>query len=145
MNTKSNMKIEGDLDDILRLAYGGKTPGKQELADGGMTEGPTHEGGGVDVYQEGTAPEDGAPGAAGPVAEIEGGERVFSTEDTEAMEAAAEQIIQMMESGQQQQAEDMAMRLGFAVVDMIAQQERNQEGQEAAMMEQMNQFGNVPQ
>lgn len=140
MSTKSNMKIEGNLDDILKLAYGGKTP--QPLAEGGVTEGPSHEEGGVDVFQEGAAPEGGA---AGPVAEIEGGERVFSTEDTEAMEAAAEQIIQMMESGQQQQAEDMAMRLGFAVVDMIAQQERSQEGQEAAMMEQMNQFGNVPQ
>lgn len=140
MNTKSNMKIEGNLDDILKLAYGGKTP--QPLAEGGVTEGPSHEEGGVDVFQEGAAPEEGA---AGPVAEIEGGERVFSTEDTEAMEAAAEQIIQMMESGQQQQAEDMAMRLGFAVVDMIAQQERSQEGQEAAMMEQMNQFGNVPE
>jgi len=31
------------------------------------------------------------------------------------------------------------------VVDMIAQQERNQEGQEAQMMEQMNQFGNTPE
>lgn len=141
MSTKSNMKIEGNLDDILRLAYGGKTP--QPLAEGGVTEGPSHEEGGVDVYQEGAAPPE--QGAAGPVAEIEGGERVFSIEDTEAMEAAAEQIIQMMESGQQQQAEDMAMRLGFAVVDMIAMQERSQEGQEAAMMEQMNQFGNTPQ
>jgi hypothetical protein len=137
------MKIEASPDDILKLAYGGKTPGgssggSQKLAEGGMTEGPSHEGGGVDVYQQGASPEEGAA----PVAEIEGGERVFSVEDTEAMEAAAEQIIQMMEQGQQQQAEDMAMRLGFAVVDMIAQQERNQEGQEAQMAEQMNQFEN---
>jgi hypothetical protein len=134
-----SMKIEGNADEILKLAYGGKTPGNQNLSQGGMTEGPSHEEGGVDVYQEGQNP------AAGPAAEIEGGERVFSKEDTEAMEAAAEQIIQLMDGGQQEQAEDMAKRLGFAVVDMIAQQERNQEGQEAAMMEQMNSFGNAPE
>jgi hypothetical protein len=135
------MKIEGNLDDILRLAYGGKT---QNLAEGGEAVGPSHEEGGIDVFSQGEASMEGPPAGA-PQAEIEGGERVFSIEDTEAMEAAAEQIIQLTESGQQQQAEDMAMRLGFAVVDMIAQQERNQEGQEAQMMEQMNQFGNTPE
>jgi hypothetical protein len=134
-----SMKIEASPDDILKLAYGGKTTPNQDLAKGGMTEGPSHEEGGVDVYQEGQDP------AEGPAAEIEGGERVFSKEDTEAIEAACEQIIQLMEGGQQQEAEDMAMRLGFAVCDMVAQQERNQEGQEAAMMEQMNSFGNAPE
>src|SRR4051812_12167727 len=99
------MEIKASPDDILKLAYGGKTPGSQKLSQGGMTEGPSHEDGGVDVYQEGQDP------AEGPAAEIEGGERVFSKEDTEAIEQAAEQIIQLQEKGQQDQAEDMAMRL----------------------------------
>lgn len=136
------MKIEANADEILALAYGGKVPAKN-MAQGGEVEGPTHEQGGVPVQDNQTGEE--VAEVEGQGIGIDGGERVFSNEDTEAMEQAAEQIIQMMESGQQQQAEDMAMRLGFAVVDMIAQQERNQEGQEAAMMEQMNQFGNVPE
>lgn len=133
------MKIEASPDDILKLAYGGKTPGAQKLAEGGMAQGPSHEDGGIDVYQEGAGSE------AEPVAQIEGGERVFSIEDNEAIEQACAQIIQLTESGQQQQAEDMAMRLGFAVCDMISQQERNQEGQEAAMSKQVNQFENAPE
>ena len=46
------------------------------------------------------------------------------------MEQAAEQIIKTMQAGDEAAAQDMAMRLGFAVVEMIAAQEQNaQEGQ----------------
>lgn len=119
---KKELSIKGDVDSILRMAYGGKTPDKQPLAEGGLAQGPSHEEGGIAVEQNGQ-----------PVAEIEGNERVFSKEDTAALEAAAEQIIQLQESGDTAGAEDMAKRLGFAVVNMIAAQEENQQGQEDQM------------
>ena len=50
-----------------------------------------------------------------------------------------------METGDNAAAEDMAMRLGFAVVDMIFAQDQSQAEQEAAMQEEqmagMNSFG----
>lgn len=101
------------------MAYGGKVD--QNLADGGMAQGPSHEEGGIDVVKKG---EDK------PRAEIEGNERVFSQEDTAAMEQAAAQIIQMKEAGDEQGAQEMATALGFAVVNMIAAQEENQAAQE---------------
>lgn len=121
--TKKEVPFDGSkADDLLKLAYGGKPDGS--LAEGGMAEGPSHEEGGIDVVKEGEGK---------PVAEIEGGERVFSQEDTQAMEQAAEQIIQAQQSGDKAGAEDMAMRLGFAVVNMIAAQEKNQAAQEQQM------------
>ncbi len=142
------LTVKGSPEDILAMAYGGKVPSQQQgqyLADGGVAEGPSHEEGGIPV---------GEQGAEEPMAEIEGGERVFSREDTAALEQAAEQIIQLQESGDQAGAEDMAKRLGFAVVNMIAAQEKSQAAQEQQMagqggepagpspdeIEQMNQF-----
>lgn len=123
-NKKEPLKVSGSVDDILKLAYGGKPESGQDLSGGAKAEGPSHEAGGIDV---------GAKGEGEPMAEIEGGERVFSKEDTAALEAAAEQIIQLQESGDTASAEDMAKRLGFAVVNMIAAQEENQQGQEDQM------------
>lgn len=115
---------------------------KQPLQSGGMAEGPSHAQGGIDVMQEDTGEQ---------VAEIEGGERVFSVEDTQVLEEAAVQIQQAMQSGDKATAEDLAMRLGFAVVNMLAAQEQNQMAQSAeegmpaaneqAAMEAANQFG----
>lgn len=124
------------------MGYGGKT---QQLQDGGMAVGPDHEDGGIEVQQEETGE---------PVAEIEGGERVFSQEDTAMMEEAAMSIVEAMNSGDEATAQDMAMRLGFAVVNMIAAQEQNQMQQEQEMeapsQEQMvadaaNQFAQGPE
>jgi hypothetical protein len=130
----SRLKVEGDPMAILKLAYGGQMPSGgsgQPLEEGGEVEGPSHEEGGVPVEN-----------AAGEqIAEVEGGERVFSIEDTEMIEQAAEQIIEMQSSGDQAGAEDMAMRLGFAVVDMIARQEQNQSAQEQQMMQQAQASG----
>lgn len=109
---------------VPSMGYGGKT---QQLQDGGMAMGPDHEEGGIPVVQEQTGE---------PVAEIEGGERVFSQEDTAMMEEAAMSIVEAMNGGDQATAEQMAMQLGFAVVNMIAAQEQNQMEQEDEMMEQ---------
>lgn len=157
-NEKPTLTMKGTVDDILKMAYGGKTPGEgggdkdddAMLASGGKAEGPSHEEGGIDAVDQ----------SGQPVAEIEGGERVFSKEDTAALEQSAEQIIQLQESGDKAGAEDMAMRLGFAVVNMIAAQEKNQADQEQQMSsraqsapgapsageaEAMNQFTSEPQ
>lgn len=117
-------------DKIIQAAYGAKMPSYQQggqmqsLQDGGMAMGPEHEQGGIDVVQEDTGE---------PVAEIEGGERVFSQEDTAMLEESAMAIVEAMDAGDQAAAEDLAMRLGFAVVNMIAAQEQNQGAQEQAM------------
>lgn len=121
---KKELSIKGDVDSILKMAYGGKPDSGQDLSDGAKAEGPSHQAGGIEV---------GAKGEGAPMAEIEGGERVFSKEDTAALEGAAEQIIQLQEAGDTAGAEDMAKRLGFAVVNMIAAQEENQQGQEDQM------------
>lgn len=123
-NKKEPLKVSGSVDDILKLAYGGKPDSGQDLSDGAKAEGPSHQAGGIEV---------GAKGEGAPMAEIEGGERVFSKEDTAAIEGAAEQIIQLQEAGDTAGAEDMAKRLGFAVVNMVAAQEENQQGQEDQM------------
>jgi hypothetical protein len=124
--TRKRVPIGDSSDEVLKMAYGGKPEAVPE--GGGTAEGPSHEEGGIDVVQKG----EGGEGAK-PVAEIEGGERVFSQEDTQALEQASEQIIQAQQSGDKAGAEDMAMRLGFAVVQMIAAQEQNQEAQEQQM------------
>ncbi len=148
-NKNSNrLKVEGDAESILALAYGGKVP--QKLAAGGVAEGPDHEDGGIPVEQAGTGEQ---------VAEIEGGERVFSQEDTAALEEAAMQIVEAQQAGDQQTSDQMAMQLGYAVVNMIAAQEQAQGEQEqaagqpqvdpnaqaAAEAEAMNSFENTPQ
>jgi len=122
----SSLSLKGSVDDILKLAYGGQVGGeeKTDMSGGGNVEGPSHEEGGVPVVQKGTGEQ---------IAEVEGKERIFSKEDTAALEQSAEQIIQMQQSGDKAGAEDMAKRLGFAVVNMIAAQEENQAAQEQQM------------
>jgi hypothetical protein len=175
-NNTSKLKIEGSVDDIMKFAYGGKPrrtlaipAGQapkfgfggqtQSLQEGGMAEGPEHEEGGIAAVQAQTGEQ---------VAEIEGGERVFSQEDTAMLEQGAMQIIEMTDAGDQAGADDMAKKLGYAVVNMIAAQEQNQAQQEQGMAQQgaapqggggqpspeemaameaeaMNQFGTEPQ
>jgi hypothetical protein len=138
---------DSNADKVIQAAYGAKMPGYQKggqmLQEGGMAMGPSHEEGGIPVAQEDTGEQ---------VAEIEGGERVFSIEDTQMMEQAAMAIIEAMEAGDQATAEDMAKRLGFAVVQMIGQQEANMANQapaaaqdEQMAMEAANQFGTEPE
>jgi hypothetical protein len=109
---------------------------KQMLANGGEIQGPSHEMGGVAVQDP----------SGEQVAEVEGGERVFSTEDTAMLEQSAMQIAQLQEQNPQA-ADQLATELGYAVVEMIMRQEQMAQG-DAAMQgaqpspEQMaNQFG----
>ena len=85
----------------------------KKMQPGGVVDGPPHEAGGVDVV--------GPSGA--PVAEVEGGERIFSVEDTQMLEQAAMQVIQAAQQDPGQ-ADEMAKQLGYAVVQMIAKQEQ---------------------
>lgn len=106
----------------------------QYLQEGGMVQGPSHAEGGVDVYAQ------GAPQA--PVAEVEGGERVFSREQTQVIEQAAMQIVSLVNEGREDEANQLAMELGYAVINMIAEQEMNAEQQmnEMQLAEQANTF-----
>lgn len=88
----------------------------QYMADGGMVEGPPHEQGGVAAVQEQTGE---------PIAEVEGGERIFSIEDTQMMEQSAAQIAQLAEQDPAG-ADEAAKQLGYAVVKMIMKQEQSQ-------------------
>jgi len=88
-------------------------------ADGMKVEGPSHERGGVEAR---------TPNGK-PVAEIEGGERIFSQEDTEYLEQAAKSIVRTLQSNPQA-ANTAAQALGFKVVEMIVEQEKNQREQE---------------
>ena len=95
--------------EVPKLATGGAI---QKLQPGGAVQGPSHEMGGVpavNAQQE-------------PIAEVEGGERVFSVEDTQLLEQAA---MQIMQTAQQDPAaaDQMAMELGYKVVEMLVKQE----------------------
>ena len=89
-----------------------KRPTKYQ--EGGEVQGPAHSQGGMPAVEEGTGE---------PVAEIEGGERIFSVEDTNEMEQAARNIIQLAEQDQLQ-ADEAAKELGYRVAEMIMRQER---------------------
>lgn len=117
-----------------------KLPSKRTptYAEGGMIEGPPHDQGGVPAVDEQTGQQ---------VAEVEGGERIFSTEDTQQMEQIATQIMELQQSNPSA-AEQLAKELGFMVVEMIMKQEQNQQMQEAGMGEMdeaANSFGNSPE
>lgn len=85
---------------------------KKELqfAKGGKVYGPSHQEGGVPAIDVNTGEQ---------VAEVEGGERIFSREDTQAME---EMVMQIVNSQNEQQANQLAMELGYMVVQMILNQ-----------------------
>ena len=96
--------------------------GKMDYAEGGVVAGPAHEQGGIEVVDQQNAP----------VAEVEGGERIFSIEDTQAMEQAAAQIIQLAEQDQLQ-ADEAAKQLGYQVTEMVMKQEQVNPSQEGAV------------
>lgn len=109
-----------------------------KYTDGGTVSGPSHEQGGVPAVDEQTGEQ---------VAEVEGGERIFSTEDTQAMEQVAMQVMELQQTNPTA-ADQLAKELGFMVVEMIMKQEQNQQMQNAGiggMDEAANSFGNSPE
>lgn len=112
---------------------------KQNLAQGAKVQGPDHEEGGVQVQDQGGQP----------VAEVEGGERVFSQEDTAQIEQACQQIIKIQQSNPKA-ADKLAQELGYAVCEMIAKQEQNEQSesdpnvQQEAPDEAANSFSTAP-
>lgn len=96
-----------------------KKKGFQMASEGMKVEGPSHEDGGVPAVSK-----DGEQ-----VAEVEGGERIFSVEDTQYLEREARRIVSLMQKDSQS-ANEAARQLGFKVVEMIIQQEKNQREQE---------------
>lgn len=111
-----------------------KLPSKRfrQYAEGGVIEGPSHDQGGVPAVNEQTGEQ---------VAEVEGGERIFSTEDTQQMEQIAMQVMELQQSNPTA-ADQLAKELGFMVVEMIMKQEQNQQMQEAGMGDQMDEAAN---
>lgn len=110
----------------------------QKASAGMRVEGPSHEEEGIEAQTP-----DGKP-----VAEIEGGERIFSQEDTNHMEQEAKAIVAASKTSPQQ-AQKLAMALGFEVVKMLMRQEKNQneeQGQDSPSeddaMGAINSFGN---
>lgn len=91
----------------------------QQMQGGGEVVGPPHEEGGVPVMEEGTGEE---------MAEVEGGERIFSIEDTQMLEQAAAQIMELSQQDPAQ-ADEAAKQLGYAVVEMLMRQEQSQQEQ----------------
>ena len=108
--SRPRMRNGGKLCNGGKMNNGGRV---KKMQPGGTVEGPPHEQGGV--------PAVGPDGA--PVAEVEGGERIFSVEDTQMLEQAAMQIVQAAQQNPQQ-ADEMAKQLGYAVVQMIVKQEQ---------------------
>ena len=108
--SKPKMRDGGKLCGGGKLNCGGRV---KKMQPGGVVEGPPHEQGGVPAV---------APNGA-PVAEVEGGERIFSVEDTQMLEQAAMQVVQAAQQNPQQ-ADEMAKQLGYAVVQMIVKQEQ---------------------
>jgi len=89
------------------------TGGKINYQEGGEVQGPPHSQGGVEtVDQTGEA-----------VAEVEGGERIFSVEDTKAIEQEARNILQLADQDQFM-ADEAAKQLGYKVTEMIVRQEQ---------------------
>jgi hypothetical protein len=87
--------------------------GKINYQEGGEVQGPPHSQGGVEaVDQTGEA-----------VAEIEGEERIFSVEDSKAIEQEARNILQLADQDQFM-ADEAAKQLGYKVTEMIVRQEQ---------------------
>lgn len=81
------------------------------MAKGGKVYGASHQEGGVPAVDEDTGEQ---------VAEVEGGERIFSREDTQQIEQMAYNILQAQS---EEEASQMAMELGFLVAQMVAEQD----------------------
>lgn len=102
-----------------------------KVSKGAKLKGPSHNESGIEVRQ-----------GKKPVAEVEGGERLFSQEDTEYMEAEAEKIRGFRESGDEEGANQAAMQLGYRIVEMIDKQEANVASTEEEQTQAINTFGN---
>jgi hypothetical protein len=76
-------------------------------------QGPPHSQGGVEAVDQ----------TGEPVAEIEGEERIFSVEDTKAIEQEARNILQLADQDQFM-ADEAAKQLGYKVTEMIVRQEQ---------------------
>lgn len=82
---------------------------------GGMVEGPSHEEGGVSAVD----------GSGEQIAEVQGGERIFSDEDSQQIEAMAQEAM-AMEQQNPEQAEAAFAQLGrFVAQSMVAQEQVN--------------------
>lgn len=105
------------------FAQGGKM---KSYAMGGEVEGASHEMGGVPVVDQ----------TGEQIAEVEGGERIFSVEDTQAIE-------QMVQQYAQTQDENIKLQLGEYVIQAVMQQEQVNPSEEGMSPEMMGQ-GQMP-
>lgn len=111
-----------------------RSQNKQYLAQGGTAQGPSHEQGGIEAQ----TPE------GKPVAEIEGGERLFSQEDTQQIEQACQQITQLQQENPKA-ADQLAKELGYAVCEMVIKQEQQQQSEDQGQgNEAANSFSTAP-
>ena len=79
----------------------------------GVVQGPTHEQGGVEARDK-----------QGNVrATVEGGERLFSVEDTQEIE----KFVSLIGKSEEDNANQLAMELGYKVVKMVNSQEERRE------------------
>ncbi len=101
-----------------------------KLAMGGKTKGPSHKEGGIE-----------AKVGEKPVAEVEGGERVFSQDDTAFIEQEVEKIKGYMETNDIPGADNCAKDLGYAVAKMVSKQDMN-EMRDVAETDAINSFEN---
>ena len=82
--------------------------------DGGMIDGPDHEQGGVAaVNPEGEQ-----------VAEVEGGERIFSQKDTREIETLVTGAL----SAENDDRDMIAQKLGYRIIDMVIAQKQRGNG-----------------
>lgn len=87
---------------------------KFKMQPGGVVDGASHNNGGVPAVSP-----DGDQ-----IAEVEGGERIFSIKDTEEIEQRAAEITEALDNKDDDLANELAKMLGHRVVEMIARQER---------------------
>jgi hypothetical protein len=102
--------IEGNAD-LLKQKFSGK---ELQFAKGGKVYGASHQEGGVPAVDANTGEQ---------VAEVEGGERIFSREDTQAME---QMVMQIANAKSEQEGNQLAMQLGYMVAEMIMEQMQRQ-------------------
>ena len=99
---------------MSKLAFKMRSGGNTDYADGGKAVGPSHNEGGIETLDK----------SGDSVAEIEGGERVFSIEHTDEIEEKAAEISRFLENEDEDTANELATVLGYRVVEMIAEQEK---------------------
>lgn len=136
---QQGLKLNNNINKMnLREQYNNylTTPSGKVLNDfsqGGLVKGKSHSQGGVPTYKKMQAGGQMMPQEPQQIAEVEGegvsedgiavdgGERIFSVEDTEQMEAMAQEIM----SAQDEQTQmELASQLGMFVVEAISRQEQ---------------------